>query len=50
MKSIGDFMAAMHSLANIATFDASFCMHRAHSFLSPVTKHITSLKTPVAAQ
>ena len=45
-------MAVMHSLANIVAFDASSCMYRyrAHSFLSLVTRPITILKTPIAAQ
>ena len=52
MKSIGNYMVAMHGLVSNATFYASSCIYRyqAHSFLCPVTRPITTLKIPMAAQ
>ena len=52
MKSIGNYIADMHGLVSNATFYASSCMYRyrAHSFLYPVTRPITTLKIPMVAQ
>ena len=49
-KVSGDFMVAMHSPTNIATFNASSCMYWAHCFLSLITRPIIILKTLVVAQ
>ena len=52
MKSIGNYMVAMHNLVSNATFDASSRMYQywTRSFLPHVTRLITTLKILVANQ
>ena len=50
-KFVRNYMTVMHGLISNATFDASSCTYwyRAHYFLSPITRLITTLKIPMVA-